>query len=92
MRSDILKNYLKGVTKRLIREPKQEPEAHPFILENEESPRGEGGELNWRLARSSKDEREGTQQKHQDWKSTAGKADNLHYVEYAEDEHGKKPS
>ena len=64
LRSDILKNDLKGVTKQLIREPKQEPEAHPFILVDEETPRGEDGELNWRLARSSNEEREGTRQKY----------------------------
>ena len=90
LRSDILKNDLKGVTKQLIREPKQEPEAHPFILVDEETPRGENGELNWRLARSSNEEREGTRQKHQDWTSTAGEEKNLHYMEDAEDEHGNK--
>ena len=80
LRSDILRNNLKGVTKQLIREPTQEPEAHPFILVDEETPRGEDGELNWRLARSSNEEREGMRQKHQDQTSIAGEAKNLYYM------------
>ena len=90
VRSDILANDLKGVTKQLIIEPRQEPEAHPFILVDEENPRGEDGELNWRVARSAKEERKDTEQKHQDWAGTAGEEKNLHYMETAVDKHGNK--